>query len=109
MKLPWGSEQPEDATYAGAFVKEPIPGYYNYVTCYDFKSMYPNIQMQFNISPDSYLGKRGEIKLMGDEISTKNDTYFSAKKDSSVRKILTRLYDERVNTQDQVKKLKAQK
>lgn len=109
MKLPWTSGETEDATYAGAFVKEPIPGYYNYVTCYDFKSMYPNIQMQFNISPDSYLGKRGEVKLSGDEISTKNDTYFSSKKDSSVRKILTRLYDERVNTQDQIKKLKTQK
>jgi DNA polymerase elongation subunit (family B) len=109
MKLPWDSAEKAEETYTGAFVKEPIPGYYNYVSCYDFKSMYPNIQMQFNISPDSYLGKKDEIKLKGDEITTKNNTCFDGKKDSSVRKILTRLYDERVNTQNEIKKLKSKK
>jgi DNA polymerase elongation subunit (family B) len=105
MKLPWG-EEVMDATYAGAYVKDPIPGYYNAIACYDFSSMYPNIQIQFNISPDTYLGKIGKVKKDGTEIHTKNDTMFSSKSDSVARTILTRLYDERIKTQGEIKKLK---
>ncbi|CAB4158972.1 DNA-directed DNA polymerase, family B, multifunctional domain containing protein [uncultured Caudovirales phage] len=105
MKLPWG-EEVADATYAGAYVKDPIPGYYNAIACYDFSSMYPNIQIQFNISPDTYLGKTDKVKRKGYEIHTKNDTLFDSSNDSVARTILTRLYDERIRTQGEIKKLK---
>ena len=108
MKLPWG-EEVIDGTYAGAYVKDPIPGYYNAIACYDFSSMYPNIQIQFNISPDTYLGKIDTVKKDGTEIPTKNDTMFSSKGDSVARKILTRLYDERIKTQGEIKTLKNSK
>ena len=106
MKLPWGEQNTEDGTYEGAYVKKPIPGHYNYIACYDFSSMYPNIQIQFNISPDTYLGKIGKVKVKGNEIHTKNDTYFSNDSDSVARTILTRLYDERIKTQGEIKTLK---
>jgi DNA polymerase elongation subunit (family B) len=106
MKLPWG-EEIEDGTYAGAYVKDPIPGYYNSIACYDFSSMYPNIQIQFNISPDSYLGKTDEVRRNGTEISTKNNTLFSSQNDSAARTILTRLYDGRIETQTEIKQLKS--
>jgi DNA polymerase elongation subunit (family B) len=105
MKLPWG-EEVADATYAGAYVKDPIPGYYNAIACYDFSSMYPNIQIQFNISPDTYLGKMDKVKRKGHEIHTKNDTLFDGTSDSVARTILTKLYDERIKTQGEIKKLK---
>lgn len=108
MKLPWG-EGHEAGTYAGAYVKDPIPGYYGAVACYDFSSMYPNIQIQFNISPDTYLGKTDKTKRDGTEIHTKNNTLFSSKEDSVARTILTRLYDERIKTQGEIKKLKTKK
>jgi DNA polymerase elongation subunit (family B) len=106
MKLPWGEKTDENATYEGAYVKKPIPGHYNYVACYDFSSMYPNIQIQFNISPDTYLGKRDNVKLKGGEIYTKNNTFFKSDTDSVARTILTRLYDERIKTQGEIKSLK---
>jgi DNA polymerase elongation subunit (family B) len=106
MKLPWGESNTADATYEGAYVKDPIPGYYDAIACYDFSSMYPNIQIQFNISPDTYLGKIDQVKRKGDEIPTKNGTLFSSREDSVSRKILTRLYDERILTQGEIKKLK---
>lgn len=109
MKLPWGRNNIEKSKYAGAYVKDPIPGYYRCVSCYDFSSMYPNIQIQFNISPDSYLGKKGEVRVNGTEISTKNDTYFSSEKDSASRVILTRLYDARLETQAEMKALENSK
>ena len=102
MKLPWG-EEIADATYAGAYVKDPIPGYYGAVACYDFSSMYPNIQIQFNISPDTYLGKFDQVRRTGTEIYTKNKTVFSNKTDSVARTILTRLYDERIKTKGEIK------
>lgn len=94
----------EDMSYDGAYVMPPVPGHYKYVACYDFASMYPNIQIQFNISPDSYLGK-GETDSK-DQIYTKNNTRFSNKKDSAARQILIRLYEERKSTKRTIKKLK---
>jgi DNA polymerase elongation subunit (family B) len=99
----------EDATYDGAYVAKPEPGYYKYVSCFDFASMYPNIQIQFNISPDAYLGKiKPGIELQPDQILTKNDTVFTNKMDSAARTILTKLYNGRVDTKNQMKKLEEQ-
>jgi len=99
----------EDATYDGAYVAKPEPGYYKYVSCFDFASMYPNIQIQFNISPDSYLGKiKPEQEPTVDQILTKNSTLFTKKFDSAARTILTRLYNGRVDTKNEMKKLEEQ-
>lgn len=99
----------EDATYDGAYVSKPVPGYYKYVSCFDFASMYPNIQIQFNISPDSFQGKIQADQLpTTDQILTKNDTLFNNKFDSTARTILTRLYNGRVATKTEMKKFEAQ-
>lgn len=95
----------EDMTYDGAFVMPPVPGHFKYVACYDFASMYPNIQIQFNISPDAYLGK-GEPAPGAKEIYTKNNTRFTTKYDSVARNILTSLYNERKATKATLKQLK---
>ena len=96
----------EDATYDGAYVATPVPGFYKYVSCFDFASMYPNLQIQFNISPDVYLGKVEEsYKISADQIMTRNNTIFSKSTDSAARTILTRLYNGRVDTKSEMKKL----
>lgn len=105
-KPEWGQSNDVDATYEGAYVKKPNPGHYSYVACYDFSSMYPNIQIQFNISPDTYLGKADEVKRKGGEITTRNNTLFRSDTDSAARTILTKLYNERISTQGEIKKLK---
>lgn len=95
-----------EATYDGAFVATPVPGYYKYVSCFDFASMYPNLQIQFNISPDSYLGKYDSSQQVPAEtIFTKNDTIFTNKFDSAARKILKGLYNERFETKSKIKSL----
>ncbi len=40
-------------TYKGAIVLEPKPGIHENVAVIDFASMYPNIMMKFNVSPDT--------------------------------------------------------
>lgn len=94
----------EQTTYDGAYVMPPIPGFYKYVACYDFASMYPNIQMQFNISPDSYIGKGPAQNA--DEIYTKNNTRFSKKFDSASRSILSGMYNERKRLKKLIKQMK---
>lgn len=42
--------------FAGAFVKEPIAGKYNWVYDLDLTSLYPSIIMGLNISPETKLG-----------------------------------------------------
>jgi DNA polymerase elongation subunit (family B) len=96
----------EQTTYAGAYVAAPTPGHYDLVACYDFASMYPNIQMQFNISPDSYIGRIGTVPRRGDEIFTKNETLFNKGFDGVAKTILDRLYNERVATKSKMKKMK---
>jgi DNA polymerase elongation subunit (family B) len=43
----------KDSKYAGAYVKEPIPGIYDYVVNFDLNSLYPHLIMQYSISPET--------------------------------------------------------
>tara|TARA_B110000503_G_scaffold19276_1_gene28645 strand:- start:3414 stop:5921 length:2508 start_codon:yes stop_codon:yes gene_type:complete len=44
--------------YAGAYVKEPIPGAYDWVVSLDLTSLYPSLIMQFNISTETLLDEK---------------------------------------------------
>ena len=44
--------------YAGAYVKEPIPGKYDWVVSFDLNSLYPHLIMQYNISPETLVDAR---------------------------------------------------
>jgi len=104
-KKPYSDEE-VDTKYEGAYVMPPIPGYYSFISCYDFKSMYPNIMMQWNTCPSSYVGKVGEVQNPDGLIRTKNNTYFRSDKDSVARTIQSRLFNARVEAQEQIKELK---
>jgi len=43
----------KDSKYAGAYVKEPIPGKYDWVVSFDLNSLYPHLIMQYAISPET--------------------------------------------------------
>ena len=40
----------------GAFVKDPKVGMHNWVVSFDLNSLYPHLMMQYNISPETYVG-----------------------------------------------------
>ena len=42
---------------SGAYVKEPIPGKYNWVVSFDATSLYPSIIMQYNMSPETIMNQ----------------------------------------------------
>ena len=50
----------KDGKIRGAYVKEPKPGMYDWVCSFDLDSLYPHLMMQYNISPDTFVGHIGE-------------------------------------------------
>ena len=56
--IPPKNRSQKDAKYAGAYVKEPIPGKYDWVVSFDLNSLYPHLIMQYNISPETLLDAR---------------------------------------------------
>lgn len=52
--IPKRIEQPY-RPYAGGLVLSPKPGLHENIAVLDFKSMYPNIMITYNLSPDTYI------------------------------------------------------
>ncbi|MGB1191522.1 MAG: DNA polymerase domain-containing protein [Pseudomonadales bacterium] len=48
----------EKTDFGGGFVKEVVPGMYDNVVSFDLASLYPNIIVQWNISPETLLGRK---------------------------------------------------
>ena len=44
--------------FAGAYVKEPKPNPYEWVTSFDLDSLYPHLIMQYNLSPETLVEER---------------------------------------------------
>lgn len=89
----------KETKYEGAFVKDPIAGYYSGVSAFDFASLYPSIMRQFNISPDSYLEIVPESQIAArredtDVIVCENGVVYK-KEDSMLKLILSDLYAQR--------------
>tara|TARA_R100001377_G_scaffold3483_1_gene2035 strand:+ start:728 stop:3226 length:2499 start_codon:yes stop_codon:yes gene_type:complete len=92
--------------YPGAYVKDPMIGMHEWVTSFDLNSLYPNIIVQYNMSPETLI----EGKLPGvnvDSIMDGQTFYdrkyavaatgqrFSKDKDGVIPSIIKQYYDER--------------
>ena len=89
----------KDTQYAGAFVKEPMVGFYEGVSAFDYASLYPSIMRQFNISPDAFIekvtpNKIAEKRKDKNVIVCENGVVYK-KEDSILKKILSDLYNQR--------------
>ena len=88
-------------SYEGAYVKEPEPGMFTAVTCFDYASLYPSIMRQFNVSPESFITKTADQskieKYKNDPnfIVSVNGAIYDNKEVSVLKEILTNLYSER--------------
>jgi len=56
--IPPKNKSQKNEKYAGAYVKEPTPGIYDWVVSFDLNSLYPHLIMQYNISPETLLDER---------------------------------------------------
>ena len=89
----------KDGKYEGAFVKDPVVGYYSGVSAFDFASLYPSIMRQFNISPDAYVEMVPESQITerrkDDSVIVCENGVVYSKEDSILKKILSDLYAQR--------------
>lgn len=83
--------------YEGAFVHEPKTGLYEWVTSFDFASLYPTVMRQWNISPESYVKNimPGEEVDLEKHIKTASGALFKRDKDSVFKSILVDYYSKR--------------
>ena len=100
IAVEWNKDGPKkDTKYEGAFVKQPIVGYYSGVSAFDFASLYPSIMRQFNISPDSFIEMVPEMEVLNrrsdkNVIVCENGAVYK-KEDSMLKLILSDLYGQR--------------
>jgi DNA polymerase elongation subunit (family B) len=64
-------EENGEEGFSGAYVKEPTPGRYDWVFDLDLTSMYPNIIISLNISPETKVAKLDRVDYVLDAKSEK--------------------------------------
>ncbi|MEM2419900.1 MAG: DNA polymerase domain-containing protein [Candidatus Bathyarchaeia archaeon] len=62
--VPKRVEQPY-RPYAGAIVLSPKPGLHENIAVLDFASMYPNLMIAYNLSPDTYVAPKESVPPCG--------------------------------------------
>lgn len=74
IKVVYEQQDRDRGTLIGAYVKNPIPGRYNYMCCNDFASLYPSTIITCNLSFENFMGK----DFTEDELNKfrKDPTYF---------------------------------
>ena len=107
IAIPPKKESEKTAKYAGAYVKEPIPGFYDWVVSFDLNSLYPHLIMQYNISPETLQDSRHpsatvdkilnqEVTIGGEYSVCANGAQYSKDRLGFLPEMMHRMYNERV-------------
>ena len=107
--IPQKDRNSKDAKYAGAYVKEPKPGRYEWVVSFDLNSLYPHLIMQYNISPetlqekkhpstnvDRMLSQEDTFELYKDFAVCANGAMYRKDKKGFLPELMEKMYNERV-------------
>ena len=88
----------------------PLTGFYNWVSVYDYASLYPTIIRQFNISPDVYLGQADTLDedVLEKNIVCESGAVFKKDEDGFLKILLTDIYNQRKDHQKIKKDCKKQ-
>ena len=92
-------------TYRGAIVLKPKPGIHKNVAVLDFSSMYPNIMIQKNISPDTYVPPYEQVDENKVFIAPEVGHRFYRDPPGFYKKVLERLLKARKLIREKMKKL----
>ncbi len=86
----------------GAYVKIPMPGIYDHIVVFDFRSLYPSIICSFNIDPFTY---NCDCCAPQDAYVSPQGHRFCRKKRGLIPEVLEKLIAERFKFKDLMKKL----
>ena len=109
----------KDAKYAGAYVKEPKAGRYDWVVNFDLNSLYPHLIMQYNISPETLTDDRHptvtvdkilqqEVEIDGDLAVCANGAQYKKDTQGFLPLMMQKMYDSRVIFKKKMIKAKQQ-
>jgi len=104
--VPPRQESEKNDKYAGAYVKEPIPGLYDWVVSFDLNSLYPHLIMEYNISPETLVPTRypsisvdkildGEISIDSEYCVAANGAQYRKDIQGFLPQMMQKIYDER--------------
>ena len=107
IAIPPKKEATKDAKYAGAYVKEPKPGFYDWVVSFDLNSLYPHLIMQYNISPETLRESRHpsasvegilkkEVELDSEFATCANGAQYRKDVHGFLPQMMQKMYDSRV-------------
>ena len=69
------SRSDKNDQYAGAYVKEPTPGGYDWVVSFDLNSLYPSLIRFLNISPETLLEEKYQGLNVDDLVNRETDIF----------------------------------
>ena len=105
--IPPKNRSQKNEKYAGAYVKEPKPGRYDWVVSFDLNSLYPHLIMQYNISPETLRETRHpsasvegllkkEVDIGGDYATCANGAQYRKDVRGFLPELMDKMYGDRV-------------
>jgi len=105
--IPPKNRSQKNEKYAGAYVKEPKPGKYDWVVSFDLNSLYPHLIMQYNISPETLRETRHpsssverilnqEIEFSGEFATCANGAQYRKDVRGFLPELMDKMYGDRV-------------
>ena len=106
--IPPKNRSSKNEKYAGAYVKEPKAGRYDWVVNFDLNSLYPHLIMQYNISPETLWETRHPSasveRILNEEINDFDSEYATCANGAQYRKdvrgflpeLMDKMYGDRV-------------
>jgi len=91
--------------YKGAIVLKPKPGVHKNIAVLDFSSMYPNIMISKNISPDTYVPPYEDVPLDEVYVAPEVGHRFRKAPAGFYRRVLERLLEARKRIREKLKEL----
>lgn len=108
ITIPQWKEQLK-TTFAGGYVKDPKVGMHNWICSFDLNSLYPNLIIQYNMSPETILPVMSDhmspdLVLDGKDVKPEisnaimaaNGAHFTPTKTGVIPRIISEIYDRRV-------------
>jgi DNA polymerase elongation subunit (family B) len=110
------SSHSKSDTYPGGYVKDPQVGLHDWVMSFDLNSLYPNLIIQYNMSPETLVRqsvvpnvnpdnilKNGEVDVPNDNLAVAcNGSTFRRDKKGIIPEIVEELYNRRVEIKNEM-------
>ena len=113
-------ESKESRGYEGAYVKDPVVGFHDWIVSFVLNSLYPHLIMQYNISPETFidcekgvvnvenmLNQKSDLSGLDGATITPNGARFRTDKQGFLPELMDKLYKERVIYKNKMAKAKA--